>query len=715
MKRIIAVLTAISLIISSGTLTVCSAAGFSGSKPSVTVKSGSYNILKISWKKVDSAKGYEVFRKVSGGSWKKVKTTKSVSFTDSSLSVGKKYYYRVRGYKGSSKKVYTKYSATRSGTPTLSTPKLTLKTPSLTKATLSWKKIAGAKGYTVYRKVSNGSFKKLKTVKTTSLTLSSLKLGTTYTYKIRAYRKRGSKYYYSSYSSQKSITPSLAAPKIRDNIAGKDSISIYWNAVSGADSYEVYYKVSGGIYNLAGTTSKTNYTLLGLVSGRKYYFKVRAVRGSTKGAFGAVSTISTQGSTVNNPSGVDFGGAVIRMATNGHYMFSNTPYMRKVEAFEKAYNCSIVIDDYDFGTFNNSIYNDANYGIEHDIVLLHGSMLTDGVNRGIYADLSSTIKSGDYLDKSNIKAGGIDKDKTSYFTFRGKNSIKYGTYAVCNYYSCYPYVIYYNKLKLAEAGFSGNKDPRTLAESGNWSWNDIRVMGEKINKQYSGKYLLSNSFSTRCIALCYGAPVVRRESVGVYKENVSSKNYLASLELIKSLFATVNAIGEPRENGEYNQYKSMLRGETFMFTEESYKMLYISRDISKSTAFNRSKSNIGVVEVPLPEENTQGLYPSSWLTGIACTAGGNKTAAVEWAKFCSTYTDSYIDTEDFDAADEKYVKTLYDRPLCFEVGNFYNGNDNVLNLAEGLIVSRVVNGCDPQYQVNQAKDRITACINATVG
>lgn len=72
--------------------------------------------VKVTWKKVSNASGYEIYRaKKANGSYKKVGTVtskKALSFTNKSLKKGKKYYYKVRAYrliKG--KKVYGPWSA----------------------------------------------------------------------------------------------------------------------------------------------------------------------------------------------------------------------------------------------------------------------------------------------------------------------------------------------------------------------------------------------------------------------------------------------------------------------------------------------------------------------------------------------------------------------------------------------------------------------------
>ena len=77
----------------------------------------------MSWKKLEGVTNYEVYQATSsGGKYTKVKTTTSTSYTVKSLTKGKKYYFKVRGYKqyksGDTIKynVYTDYSSAKSAT-----------------------------------------------------------------------------------------------------------------------------------------------------------------------------------------------------------------------------------------------------------------------------------------------------------------------------------------------------------------------------------------------------------------------------------------------------------------------------------------------------------------------------------------------------------------------------------------------------------------------
>ena len=83
---------------------------------SVNAVSAGITKNKITWKKEKNATGYQVYRsKSKNGPWKKVKTTKTGSYTDRNLKTGRKYYYKVRAYKKIGKKnVYGNFSGIKS-------------------------------------------------------------------------------------------------------------------------------------------------------------------------------------------------------------------------------------------------------------------------------------------------------------------------------------------------------------------------------------------------------------------------------------------------------------------------------------------------------------------------------------------------------------------------------------------------------------------------
>lgn len=176
--------------------------------PSVTLKT-SARTVEISWNKIPGATGYAVYMATSeNGKYTKVGTTKNTSYVKKSLKVNKKYFFKVYAYT----KIYdstfkSKYSAVKSvkTTNTPSTPEI--KVSALSKgAKITWSKINGAKGYTVYMATSkNGKYSKIGSTSNTSFKKTGLKKGKTYYFKVKAYSKFDSKTYNSSYSSVKSI------------------------------------------------------------------------------------------------------------------------------------------------------------------------------------------------------------------------------------------------------------------------------------------------------------------------------------------------------------------------------------------------------------------------------------------------------------------------------------------------------------------------------
>ena len=180
--------------------------------PSVSAASVAYNKVKVSWGGVSGAQKYQVFRCNKSGtiikSWTLGSTSRSL--TDTGLTTGTAYYYKVRAYKTvSGVNYYGDYSSLRAGVPSLSKPA----TPSVSKSSkttvkVKWKGISGETGYQVYRATSkNGKYSKVASVKMASSKYPYAKIktkkGKTYYYKVRAYKKVGSKTVYSSFSSPK--------------------------------------------------------------------------------------------------------------------------------------------------------------------------------------------------------------------------------------------------------------------------------------------------------------------------------------------------------------------------------------------------------------------------------------------------------------------------------------------------------------------------------
>ena len=202
--------------------------------------------------------------------------------TDSATGWYKIKYNNGYGYVSNK---YLKIDSSNQQSPTLSKPTVKVSSNSYNSNKLSWNKVTGSSGYEVLRATSKtGTYKSVKTItsgSTVSYTDKSLATGTTYYYKVRAYRTVDKKKVYSSYSSVVSAKPVLKTPSVKLT-SGSKKATIKWEKISGSSGYEVYRATSkSGKYSKIKTITKNStvsYVNSSLTKNKTYYYKVRAYR-----------------------------------------------------------------------------------------------------------------------------------------------------------------------------------------------------------------------------------------------------------------------------------------------------------------------------------------------------------------------------------------------------------------------------------------------------
>ena len=144
--------------------------------------------IKVSWPSVYKADKYEVYRATSkNGTYKKVKTTTSKSYTDTKATAEKTYYYKVKAIKAGNSALNSAQSKYISKVCDLAKPVITVKRNSSGDPKVTWKKVSGADKYYVYRATSkSGKYTKVKTTTSKAYTDTKAKAGKTYYYKVKA-------------------------------------------------------------------------------------------------------------------------------------------------------------------------------------------------------------------------------------------------------------------------------------------------------------------------------------------------------------------------------------------------------------------------------------------------------------------------------------------------------------------------------------------------
>lgn len=257
------------------------------------VKATGSTSVRLEWKAVDGASGYQIYRSTSKDSgYKKVGQVKSKNtkkYEDKTLEAGKTYYYQVRAYKSNSaKNGVASFSKAQKAWTIKQVVFSQITSDSKNQVTLGWKKVSKAQGYDIYRSdESNSGFEKIASISsgsTLTYTDKGVKSGNTYYYKIAAtYKIKGSAGR-GSYSKVTEVAVlkqgSISSITLGDN----NVLNISWNSVANASGYELAGAVSEkGTYTTLQTSGATSFTHSNLVQGTTYYYKVRAYKDLSNG------------------------------------------------------------------------------------------------------------------------------------------------------------------------------------------------------------------------------------------------------------------------------------------------------------------------------------------------------------------------------------------------------------------------------------------------
>lgn len=427
--------------------------------------------------------------------------------------------------------------------------------------------------------------------------------------------------------------------------------------------------------------------------------------GQTSGGSASTAASAIDTSKITTVDGLDFGGKTVKIAITSE----KTPTAsdkRMFADFEKAYNCKIKYDVIAFTDFLKTVSNKIASNQPYDILYLHGSMFPTAAISRLCVPLDAAVYEADKMNKSNPAAGGIDMDKSAYFTW--KNQL----YAVAGYSDINVVWMYYNKQKFKDAGL---EDPLALYNSGGWTWEKLLEMGKKVTNEKNGTYFGDYSFCCTAVPYSYGGTWIKVNSYSDVRENTSDPHLFNGLKMLQQLTSGPNKICDLTK-GQNADPSAFVSGNTYAFISEDLRWsASIAPAILDEKKMNGNLDNVGIVPLPLGDGNT--AYPAGWVQGIAaCRGASDITPAVAFAKFRSCWQDSQSDSYKLPQSAEQLRLGLLGNLNYCNYGYSSSGTgatSTIASIAQQITVN-VAKGKDIKTLLDKYSQSIQNCIDVTL-
>ena len=243
--------------------------------------------VTLSWTEVEGATSYEV--RVDEEEWITVEGGTEYTFTN--LTNNQEYTFTVRAVNDAGAGTEASTTATPKAEPSVP---VTLAAPARFEAqagdgevTLSWNEVVG--DVTRYEVSMDGGNQWVTADSSTGHTFTGLTNGTEYTFKVRAVNDNGNG---AAATTKATPVAQIILPSAPENftaVAGDGQVTLSWDEVEG-DIIRYEVSMNNGT-RWVQASSNTSHTFTGLINGRTYTFKVRAI--SSEGSGEASTTTAT--------------------------------------------------------------------------------------------------------------------------------------------------------------------------------------------------------------------------------------------------------------------------------------------------------------------------------------------------------------------------------------------------------------------------------------
>ena len=251
----------------------------------VKVKTHGTASLTLAWDKNANAKGY-IIEQYKGGKWTQVAKTSNnaaVTYTVNRLAADTTYTFRIKAYAISGEsEIYSDYVRIAGKTRIANVASFKGSAVSASAVKLDWSKNDKATGY-VIEQYRGGKWTAIATTKnntTLTFTVKGLAKGTTYSFRIKSFRKTGSTTDFSEYTAIKAATLLDGVSDFKVTSVTGSWITLEWAKNDKATGYAIeQYK--GGKWTVIATTKNNTtlkFTVKGLKNDTTYSFRIRAYK-----------------------------------------------------------------------------------------------------------------------------------------------------------------------------------------------------------------------------------------------------------------------------------------------------------------------------------------------------------------------------------------------------------------------------------------------------